>query len=98
MCTYNPPIRFSWNERKRRDDLRLHGLDFRDAPRVFEGVTLTYEDDRIGYAEQRFVTLGLLRGMAVSLVHTETPQLIRVISFRKATNREQATLFESLQD
>ena len=33
-----------------------------DAEQVFEGVTYTYEDDRLAYAEQRFVTLGLLRG------------------------------------
>jgi predicted nucleic acid-binding protein len=38
-----------------------------DAERVFEGVTYTYEDDRLAYAEQRFVTLGLLREIVVSI-------------------------------
>ena len=36
------------------------GLDFVDAPRVFDGPTYTYEDDRFDYSEQRFVTLGIL--------------------------------------
>ena len=54
--------------------------------------------DRIDYDEQRFVTLGFLGGVAVSIVHTETPTVIRVISFRKATQREEAILFQSLQD
>lgn len=91
-------MRFLWDERKRKSNLKLHGLDFRDAPQVFEGPTFTYEDDRLAYGEQRLVTLGLLSGTAVSIVHTETRTTIRVISFRKATRHEEKVLFQSLQD
>ena len=55
---------------------------------MLEGVTFTFEDDRFSYGEQRFVTLGLLAGMIVSIVHTENEHEIRIISFRKATKRE----------
>jgi uncharacterized protein (DUF4415 family) len=51
-------MQFTWSERKRAINLREHGLDFVDAVRVFEGLTFTYEDDRLAYGEQRFVTLG----------------------------------------
>jgi len=51
-------MRFSWDEKKRRLNLKDHGLDFVDAPRVFEGPTFTFEDDRFAYDEQRLVTLG----------------------------------------
>ena len=88
-------MRFAWGETKRKANLELHGLDFVDAPRVFEGPTYTYEDDRFAYAEQRFITLGLLEGMPVSIVHTETTRQIRVISFRKATKHEQAIFFKN---
>ena len=91
-------MRFTWDERKRRSNLRDHGFDFRDAPRVFEGPTFTFEDERFAYVEQRFMTLGFIGGLVVSIVHTETPRAIRVISFRKATRREEAILFESLKD
>jgi uncharacterized protein len=91
-------MRFSWEERKRRLNLKDHGLDFVDAPRVFEGPTFTFEDDRFAYDEQRFVTLGLLAGIAVSIVHTETSSQIHVISFRKATRHEETILFKNLQD
>jgi uncharacterized protein len=91
-------MRFSWDERKRRLNLRDHGLDFVDAPRVFEGPTFTFEDDRFAYDEQRFMTLGFLGGMVVSIVHTETTSRIHVISFRKATKHEEAVLFKNLQD
>jgi uncharacterized protein len=91
-------MRFTWDERKRRLNLRDHGFDFRDAPRVFAGPTFTFEDERFAYAEQRFMTLGFLGGVVVSVAHTETPRVIRIISFRKATRREEAILFESLKD
>lgn len=75
-----------------------HGLDFVDAPSVFEGLTFTFEDDRFSYNEQRFVTLGLLAGTPVSIVHTETAHEIRIISFRKATQRETQIYFHQIQD
>lgn len=91
-------MRFRWDERKRKSNLRDHGFDFRDAPRVFEGPTFTFVDDRFHYDEERFVTLGFLGGVVVSIVHTETSKVIRIISFRRATRREEAILFQSLQN
>jgi uncharacterized protein len=89
-------VRFTWSEAKRKSNLRDHALDFRDVPKVFEGVTLTFEDDRFDYGEQRYVTLGLLHGLPVSVVHTETASRIRIISFRKATKNEQEIFFKSI--
>jgi uncharacterized protein len=91
-------MEFTWSEAKRATNLKAHGLDFVDAPRVFEGLTYTFADDRFSYGEQRFVTLGLLAGVPVSLVHTETEYEIRIISFRKATTRETAIYFHQVQN
>lgn len=88
-------MRFTWKEVKRKSNLRAHGLDFLDAAKVFEGLTFTFEDDRFHYSEQRFVTLGLLKG---TLVHTETADHIHVISFRKATKNEQIIFFQNIQN
>ncbi len=81
-------MEFTWSETKQAANLKAHGLDFVDAPFVFEGLTFTFEDDRFSYNEQRFVTLGLLADIPVSIIHTETDHEIRIISFRKATKRE----------
>ena len=89
-------MRFTWSEAKRKLNIQAHGLDFVDAARVFDGPTFTFEDDRVEYSEQRFVTLGLLDGFVVSVVHTESTRLIRVVSFRKATKHEQAIYFKNL--
>lgn len=84
--------------RERAANLKTHGLDFVDAASVFEGVTFTFEDDRYSYGEQRYVTLGLLAGIPVSVVHTESEHEIRIISFRKATKREAQIYFDAIQD
>lgn len=89
-------MRFTWDAVKRISNLRTHGLDFVDAPATFDGPTFTYEDDRFVYHEQRFVTLGLVEGVPVSIVHTETADHIHIISFRKATTNEQIILFENI--
>lgn len=91
-------MEFTWSEAKRNLNLKNHGLDFVDALRVFEGVTFTFEDDRISYGEQRFVTLGLLAGIPVSIVHTENKHEIRIISFRKATRRKTQIYFDEIKN
>ena len=42
----------TWNEDKRRHNIREHGIDFADLERLFEGQMLTQEDDRAAYGVQ----------------------------------------------
>jgi uncharacterized protein len=86
-------MHFTWDEVKRMRNKRVHGLDFADVSEVFGPWTFTFEDDRFRYREQRFVTLGLLAGVPVAVVHTGMEEVIHVISFRKATRRETDLLF-----
>jgi uncharacterized DUF497 family protein len=46
--------------------------------------------------ERRFITLGLLEGTPVIVVHTETEDEIRVISLRKAVKNEQKLYFTNV--
>ena len=89
-------MHFTWNESKRQVTLQRRGLDFAQAEQVFVGPTFTFEDDREEYGEQRWVTLGLLNGIVVVIVHTETVDEIRVISMRKAEKDEQRLFFSNL--
>ena len=81
--------RFTWSERKRAVNLKVHGLDFADATHVFEGLTFTYEDDRFAYGEHRFVTLGLLAAVPVSIAHTEANDEIAASETRVFFNQVQ---------
>lgn len=91
-------MKFAWDEKKRKSNIRKHGLDFIDAEIVFAGATFTFADDRFDYGEQRFITTGLLRGMVVVIAHAERAETIRVISMRKANKHEQATYFQNLSN
>jgi uncharacterized DUF497 family protein len=87
---------FTWDEAKRRANLRKHGIDFVDAPKIFQGLTFTSEDDREAYGERRFLTLGLLEDQVVSVAHTERRDEIRIISIRKATKHEARFYFSQI--
>jgi len=87
---------FIWDETKRLSNLQKHGLDFADAQQVFEGPTLTVEDDRESYGEQRFNTLGFLDTTIICICHTENDEEIRIISMRKAERHEIRQLFQYL--
>ena len=93
VCTYKKSykLRYEWDERKSRRNRAKHGLSFDDAEDVFGGPTLTFEDDRVDYGEQRFTTLGLLAGRVVVIAHAERGAATRIISMRKANRREQET-------
>lgn len=91
-------MKFEWDEAKQQSNLRKHRLDFTDAETVFAGATFTFEDDRFEYNEDRYITLGLLRGVVVVMAHTEREAVIRVISMRKATKNEQRVYFEGFAD
>lgn len=89
---------FKWDEAKRQLNLKKHGIDFVDAAQVFRGHTLTVEDARFQYGEQRFVTIGQVNGRTVTVVHCDINESIRIISIRKATRHEQETFFRTLAD
>ncbi|KKD35212.1 MAG: BrnT family toxin [Limnoraphis robusta] len=91
-------MEFEWDEAKRLANLRKHGIDFIDVLAVFDGDTVTVEDNRYNYEEQRFVTLGLLQGRVIVVVHTERENCTRIISARKATKYEQRVYFDQLSN
>jgi len=91
-------MRFEWDETKRRSNIQRHGIDFEDAAAVFAGETITFLDDRYDYGEMRFLTFGLVWGEVVAIVHTETDEVIRVISVRRASKDEEETYFTEVRD
>ena len=90
-------MRFEWDDRKRRANLAKHGIDFADLASLFSGPTITVLDDRYDYGEFRFVTLGVLNGIVMTVAHTETDEVIRIISARKATRYEEESYFKKIR-
>ena len=91
-------MRYEWDETKRQANIQKHAIDFVGIETVFAGETVTMGDDRFDYGETRFVTLGLLQDRAVVISHTETEEVIRIISVRKATKNEEVSYFKEIAD
>ena len=90
-------MRYSFDPVKRASNLKKHGLDLADAPQVIEsGRTVTFEDRRFDYDEERFVTLGPLGDVLVMIVTAESEDHIRIISMRKADRHEQGIYRENI--
>lgn len=89
-------MRYIFDLKKRKANLKKHGYDFEDAQQVIEsGRTVTFEDRRFDY-DERFITLGMLRGGVVVIATGETDEIIRIISMRKAERNEEKIYYDKL--
>lgn len=77
-------MRFEWDEDKRLENLRKHGIDFADVWQIFDYDVATDVDDRFDYGEIRFLSFELLGGEVIAVSHTENNDAFRIISARKA--------------
>lgn len=93
-------MKFEWDDVKNQENIAKHGLDFVDASQVFESPVLERLDDRFDYDEDRWIAVGLSRGvLCVVLVYTErSSNTIRIISFRKADRYERQAYFKIFAD
>lgn len=78
----------TWDENKRRRNIRDHGLDFAGCEAVFDFPVVAWDDDREAYGEQRINLLGWLHGCVVHMSYTGCGEALRVISLRKAKKHE----------
>ena len=53
------PLRFEWDEKKAKSNVKKHGVSFDDASTVFgDTLSLTIRDPGHSQSEERFVTIG----------------------------------------
>ena len=81
-------MRIEFDPIKQVKTLEERGFDFADAIQIFNWNQLTLEDKRADYSERRFQRAGLLAGRIVALVWTHRENARRIISMRKADERE----------
>ena len=87
-------IRFTWNPRKAKANVAKHGISFEEARTVFlDEYAVEFYDDEHSAWEDRFLLLGMssrLRLLMICHCFRESDGLIRIVSARKATQRESA--------
>jgi uncharacterized DUF497 family protein len=76
----------TWDEAKRRANLKKHGVDFTAAAEFEWDTVVEYEDDTQG--EVRWVATGFIGNRLYVLVYVEMEDVVRVISLRRATKQE----------
>ncbi len=83
-------MNFEWDEHKYNENIRKHGIDFRDVVEMFIHPMLTRLDTRRDYGEDRWIGIGLLKNIVDVTVYLEweDEETIRIISARKATRYE----------
>ncbi len=88
-----------WNEAKNRSKVSKHGLNFSEAEEMFRGPLFTRQDIRQEYGEVRWLGLGRVGGRLAAVLFTHRdPDIVRIISLRKANRREQKQYEASFQD
>jgi len=91
---------FEWDEGKRKDNLRKHGIDFVDVSEAFEGPMLIRIDTRSEYGEDRWIGVGYIQSRIIVVCFTERNRgkTIRIISARKALSHERKIFEEKIAD
>jgi len=89
-------VKIEFDSEKRNKTLAERGLDFARTGEIFAGHHLTAPDLREAYGEDRYVTVGLLDQRMVVLVWTPRGEVRRIISMRKANEREQTRYRQKL--
>jgi uncharacterized protein len=87
------PLIFEWNADKARRNEAKHGVDFEEALTIFNDPnSLTFEDLDHSDDESRYLCLGISgKGRLLIAAFTESKEVCRLISCRKATVRERNT-------
>jgi len=85
-------LEFSWDHRKAETNKQKHGVSFEEAQSVFyDGNARIIHDLDHSEDEDRFILLGIslkLRMLVVSHCYRAQDSVIRIISARRATERE----------
>lgn len=88
---------FEWNDAKNETNKKKHRVSFEEAQTVFfDESALQFDDPDHSIDEERFLFLGFSQKLQVLVVchcYRSGDSIIRIISARKATKKEQKVYF-----
>ena len=79
---------FEWDEKKNLINLEKHKISFELIRLVFDKNLISKKDERHNYNEVRYIGYGLIQGRCINVIFTKRGEKIRIISGRKANERE----------
>ena len=90
-------MKFEWDEKKNQTNAEKHSIDFIEAEDIFQTERLTTVDNRKDYGEPRKISIGKIGPHVCIVVYTERKGVIRIISARKANQRERRIFYELIE-
>jgi uncharacterized DUF497 family protein len=82
-------MEFEWDAEKASRNFDKHGVVFKHAANVFlDPARADARDERHNYGEERRLVFGKIDGELYAVVYTSRGRVIRLISARKANDRE----------
>ncbi len=93
-------MKFEWNEAKRKENLRKHGIDFIDVPEMFKNPMLSCLDTRNDYGEERINGIGYVQNRILLVCYLElcSGDVIRIILARKALSHERKIFEQEIKN
>lgn len=91
-------MKFEWDDNKEQKNIAKHGIDFGTAILVFgDDNRIEMYDAKHSLEEDRYITIGEINGyvMVLYVVYTERNDAIRIISARRATQREKEAYYDN---
>lgn len=87
----------TWDEPKRRKNIRKHRIDLAELEPLFDYPMVTVEDDTAPHEELRLQSLGMWRGAVVFLVWTpRDDETAHLISCRYADRKEIESYYSAI--
>ena len=90
-------MNFEWDEEKNQINVEKHHIDFNDAKGIFQSARLTAMDSRRDYGETRKSSIGTIGPHVCVVVYTEREGVTKIISARKANQRERNYFYERIE-
>ncbi len=93
-------IKITWSEKKNRQNIRKHKVDFYEAGTIFnDPLQVSKDDPDHSFNERRYITIGTSEQNRLLInAHTFGDAKIRIITARKPTVRERKNYAEGAFD
>ncbi len=93
-------IKILWSEKKNRQNIRKHKIDFNEARTIFDDpLQISISDPDHSFDERRYVTIGNSeQNRLLIIAHTFHNDKIRIITARKPSRRERKNYEEGAFD
>jgi uncharacterized DUF497 family protein len=81
-------MQYSWDEKKKLETIKKRSIDFAIACDFAWETAIIIADSRSDYGEDRFIATGYIVDRLYVMAFTLRGDIVRIISLRKANNRE----------